>query len=122
MPALRWKSRIGDHRAVVSIQRRGLVRDGLWWKKARRRRRRQSRQARHGNKRSREQRERFGEHRIGEQGSSFQRYEREQREEAREEEVAVLNEVLPLEFESFQVAPKCSAEFRILQSDFNGCF
>src|SRR6266853_3419789 len=105
MPALRRKSGVGDYGAVVSIQRRGLVRDGLWWEKVRWRRRRQSRQARHGIKRSREQRERFGEH-----GSSFQRYEREQREEAREE-VAVLNEVLPLEFESFQVAPKCSAEF-----------
>src|SRR6266576_3946472 len=117
MPPLRRKSRIGDHRAVDSIQRRRLVRDGLWWKKVHwRRRRQQSRQARRGNKRSREQRERIGEH-----GSGFQRCEREQRKKVREEKVAVLNEVLHLEFESFQVTAKRGAEFRILQSDFNGC-
>src|SRR5712664_1644531 len=83
MPALRRQSRIGDHRAVDSIQRRGLVRDGLRRKKARCQRRRQSGQARHGNKRSREQRER-----IGEQGRSFQGFEREQRKETREKEIS----------------------------------
>src|ERR1700682_4859787 len=115
MPPLRRQSRIGDHGAVVSIQRRGLVCDGLWRKKTGWRRRRQSRQARHGNKRSREQRERFGE-----QGRGFQRCEREQRKEAREEKVVL--EVLSLEFKSFQVAAKRGAEFRIEQGDFNGCF
>src|ERR1700719_363568 len=117
MPTLRRKSGVSDYGPVVSIQRRGWVRDGLWWEKVHWRRRRQRRQARHGNKRSREQRERFGEH-----GIDFQRYEREQRKETREEEVAVLNKMLQLEFESFQVTAKRSAEFRILQRDFNGCF
>src|SRR5712664_2562209 len=83
MPPLRRQSRIGDHRAVDSIQRRGLVCDGLRREKARFRRRRQSRQARHGNKRSREQRER-----VGEQGRSFQGFEREQRKETRKKEIS----------------------------------
>src|SRR5882762_7854476 len=115
MPPLWRQSRIGDYRPVVSIQRRGLVRDGLWRKKIQWRRRRQSRQACHGNKRSRQKRERFGE-----QGRGFQRREREQRKEAREEKVVL--EVLRLEFKSFQVAAKRSAQFRIEQRDFNGCF
>src|SRR4030081_1499823 len=101
MPPLRRQSRIGDYRAVVSIQRRGVVRDGLWRKKVKGRRRQKRRQARHGNKRSREQRERFGE-----QGRGFQRREREQRKEAREKEVVLLKGVLRLEFKSFQVAAK----------------
>src|SRR5260370_29466630 len=87
MPALRRKSRIGNHRALDSIQRRGLVRDGLWWKEGKCRRRRQSRQARRGNKRSRQQRKRIREQGIGEQGYSFQRYERQQKKEAREKEI-----------------------------------
>src|SRR6267143_4551993 len=92
MPPLRRQSRIGDHRALDSIQRRGMVRDGLWWKKVQRRRRRQSGQACHGNKGSWEQRERFGKQGNDEQRGGFQRVEREQGKKAREEKIMPIGE------------------------------
>src|SRR5260370_1167147 len=78
MPALRRKSGIGHHRAFDSIQRRGLVRDGLRREEDQRRRRGQSGQARHGNKRDREQGERIGKQGTGNEGNEFQRIEREE--------------------------------------------
>src|SRR5258708_27844512 len=98
MPPLRRQSRIGDYRPVVSIQRRGLVRDGLWRKKVQWRRRRQSRQARHGNKRSWEQKKK-----LSEQGRGFQRRERATRKKTREEKLTDVKEETALAMKSFQV-------------------
>src|SRR5438552_13625873 len=90
MSKLQWSSRIGDYRASYSIQGRRLVRDRLWRKENRRGRRRQNGPTCHGNKRSRNQRKR-----IDEQGSRFQRLEREQRKEAREEKMTPARRPMP---------------------------
>src|SRR6266404_5600559 len=60
MPALRRQSRIGNHRACDSIQRRRLVCDRLWREKAQRCGRRESRQTRWRNKRFSHQGKRLG--------------------------------------------------------------
>src|SRR6267154_200557 len=78
MSALRRQSGIGDHGACDSIQRRGLVRDGLWWEEDQWRRRGQSGQARHRNERRREQREGHQRKGTGNEGNDFQRIEREE--------------------------------------------
>src|SRR5258708_40102908 len=78
MPALWWQSGIGNHRACDSIQRRGLVRDGLRREEDQRRRRGQSGQARHRNERRREQREGHQRKGTGNEGNGFQRIEREE--------------------------------------------
>src|SRR5260370_41324015 len=78
MPALRRQSRISDYRACHSIQRRRLVRDGIWWKKDQRHRRRQSGQARHGNKREREQRQRLYGEGYGSQGIEGEKASKEE--------------------------------------------
>src|SRR6266704_3359888 len=85
MPALRRQSRISDYRACHSIQRRRLVRDGIWWKKDQRHRRRQSRQARRRNAGDRKQRKRLWDEGNSNEGNDFQRIERE---EAGEEKVS----------------------------------
>src|SRR5216684_2098408 len=78
MPSLRRQSGVGNHRACDSIQRRGLVRDGLRREEDQRRRRGQSGQARHRNERRREQREGHQRKGTGNEGNDFQRIEREE--------------------------------------------
>src|SRR6266436_2600996 len=78
MPSLRRQSGVGNHRACDSIQRRGLVRDGLRREEDQRRRRGQSGQARHGNERRREQGEGYQRKGTRNEGNDFQRIEREE--------------------------------------------
>src|SRR6266853_2570490 len=78
MPSLRRQSGVGNHRACDSIQRRGLVRDGLRREEDQRRRRGQSGQASHGNERRREQGEGYQRKGTRNEGNDFQRIEREE--------------------------------------------
>src|SRR5258706_372197 len=85
MPALRRQSRIGNHRACDSIQRRRLVCDRLWWEKAQRCGRRESRQTRWRSKRF--SRQGKG---LGQQGRSFKGivFQGRKRQEACKEKVS----------------------------------